>query len=246
MTCIERTPEEIRAILSQLVELQEVDREIVQIRHQMAAPPAKIKALDTRLAQEQQEIEKVGAGKTDTGNERRKLESQVREIEGEIVEHQKRAMQCKTNKELAAVNLEIETLRKKMDGIETRILEMIDQEEAHDRRVAQAHEKFERLRGEMQEERHRIEGQIRSKNEILGRLAAERQRRRKTVPEDVLALYDRLSERHPGDVVCQAVHSHCGGCHINLVNQKMLEIRQMKTFVRCEGCLRIFSGEAEA
>jgi len=46
-------------------------------------------------------------------------------------------------------------------------------------------------------------------------------------------------------VVCPAVRNHCGGCHMTLVNQIMVEIRQMKRFVRCEGCLRIFTGEAE-
>jgi len=223
-----------------------VDREIVQIRQQMATFPPKLRALDTRVAQEHQEVAKLDTTKTDTSKDRHRLEKDIQELEEHIAARRKRFPEIKTNKEMAAVNHEIESLRLKIDALETRILEMIEDEEAHDRRVAQAREKIERLHAETDIEKQRIQDQLRSKNEKLGRLAAERDRRRKSVPDDVLALYDRLSERHPGDVVCQALHNHCGGCHINLVSQKMVEIRQMKTFVRCEGCLRIFSGAAES
>ena len=245
MARVERSSEEIRAILNQLVELQEVDREMVQLRQHLATFPPKLRALDTRMAHEQQEVGKLDTTKTDTSKDRRRLEKDIQELEEHIAARRKRFPEIKTNKEMAAVNQEIEALRRRIDAFETRILEMIEEEEAHDRRVAQAREKLERLRVETDQEKQRIQEQLRAKNEKLGRLAAERERRRKAIPEDVLALYDRLSERHPGDVVCQALHNHCGGCHINLVSQKMVEIRQMKTFARCEGCLRIFSGEAE-
>jgi hypothetical protein len=246
MTHTERTPEEIRAILAQLTELQVIDREILQLRQQMALLPPKLRALDSRLAHEQQEVEKLGSGRTDSSHERRTMEKDVRELEEEIEKHRKRQMEVKTNKEYAAVSHEIEILKQKIDAIETRILESIEKEESHDRRVSQARQKLDRIRAESQHERQRIEEQIRTKNEKMARLNTERDRRREGIPADALAMYDRLSERHPGDVVCKAARSHCGGCHINLVSQKMLEIRQMKTFVRCEGCLRIFSGEEES
>jgi hypothetical protein len=241
----ERSPEEIRKILAQLTDLQEVDCEMIQVRHQSAILPPKLRALDARLAQEKQEIEKTSAGKTDSSVERRRMERDMREIEEEIEKHRKRLMECKTNKEYAAVNHEIDMLRQKIDRIETSILEGIEKEEAHEQRVNLARQKFERIRIESEQERQRIEEQIRTKNEKIARLTAERERRRQAIPADALALYDRLSERLPGEVVCRAVRNHCGGCHISLVSQKMVEIRQMKTFVRCEGCLRIFSGEAE-
>lgn len=242
----EKSPEEIRTILAQLVELQEIDRETIQARRQMAALSPKLRALDTRLAQEEQEVGKVGASTSDPSKERGRLEREVRDLESNVKEHNRRLMEVKTNKEYAAVNQEIETLRQKIDALETRILEMIEDEEAQEKRIEQAHERLERIRAESQEEKRRIEEQIRSKNEKLQRLAAELDRRRDNIPGDLLAIYDRLSQRHPGDVVVPAVRNHCGGCHLNLVSQKMVEIRQMKKFVRCEGCLRLFSGEAES
>jgi len=246
MTPTERSPDQIRAILAQLRELQEIDREILQVRQQMAGLAPKLRALDTRLAQEQQEVEKLSGGKTDSSSERRRLEKEVRELQEEMEKHRLRLMEVKTNKEYAAVNQEIDTLRRKVDGLETRILEILEADEMYDRQVKQAHARLERIRAESQEEKRRIEEQIRSKNEKIARLGGERERRRTTIPADALALYDRLSERLPGDVVCPAIRNHCGGCHMTLVNQKMVEIRQMKNFVRCEGCLRIFTGEAEA
>jgi len=242
----ERSPEEIRAILADLAEFQEIDRETIQVRRQLASLSPKLPALDARLAQKEQEIEKLATRKSDPGKERPRLEREVRELENSIEEHSKRLMEVKTNKEYAAVNQEIEILRQKIDALETRILEMIEDEDVHEKRVGQARQRLERVRAESQEEKRRIEERIRSKNETLSRLAGERERRRTAIPADVLAIYDRLSQRHPGDVVVPAVRNHCGGCHLSLVSQKMVEIRQMKQFVRCEGCLRLFSGEAES
>lgn len=241
----ERSPDEIREILAQLVELQEVDREIVQVRKQLASLPPKLRALDERLAEEERAVEKLSAGGTDTRSQRRKLEREIRDLEHEIKEHRKRQMEVKTNKELAAVMREIEALEQKVDQLETRVLEMIEQEEAHERSVAEARENLERLRSQAEQEKKRIHEQIRSKKEKIERLSAERNHRRSKLPPDVLSLYDRISERHPGDVVVPVVRNHCGGCHISLVSQKMVEIRQMKNFVRCEGCLRLFSGQIQ-
>jgi len=246
MVKTDRSPEEIRAILEQLVELQELDREIIQARKQAAALPQKIKALDARLAEEEKVFEELAAQTTDTSKRRRQLEREMRDLEEEVERHKKRLMEVKTNKEYAAVNQEIGLLREKIDAIETEILEMIEAEEAHEKRVAHERERLEQLRSQVEKERQRIRERIAEKKEKIKRLAAERERQRTKIPADVLALYDRLFERHPGDVVVPAVRNHCGGCHINLVSQKMLEIRQMKRIVQCEGCLRIFSGEAES
>ncbi|MCX8036794.1 MAG: hypothetical protein N3D11_07030 [Candidatus Sumerlaeia bacterium] len=245
MRPVERTPDEIRAIVQQLRDLQEVDREIRDLRKQLALLPSKHKALDVRLAQEHAEIERLKADKMDTSNERRKLEKEIRQLEAEIKDHEDKRMRCKTNPELRAVDLEIAAIRKKIDALETRVLEQIEEEEAHDRKVAEALAKLEQLEREHIEERRRIEEQIRSKSEKLARREQTYKDMRAQIPPDALALYDRLSERLPGSVVCPAVRNHCGGCHLTLVNQKLLEIRQMKTFVRCEGCLRIFCGEEE-
>jgi predicted nucleic acid-binding Zn-ribbon protein len=245
MTTPERTPEEIRKILANLVDLQEIDREIIQTKQQMKVLPPKLRALDTRLSQEQKEADRFRESGSDRKEDRRRLEQEVKILEEDIEKHRARLMDVKTNKEYAAVNHEIDSIRRKIDGLETRILEMIEDEEDHQQQVAQAHERLDRIRAEVEEERQRIEEQVRSKKEKLERLAADRERHRTKIPPDVLAMYERLSERLPGSVVVPAIRNHCGGCHLSLVSQKMVEIRQMNDFVRCEGCLRLFTGEAE-
>lgn len=245
MRTTERSPEEIRAILDQLVDLQEIDREIIQLRRQMATLPPRLRALDDRLREEEKAVEELGAGTTDTRKERRGLEQEVQDLEARMETEKVRAMSVKTNEELAAVNKEIEVIEKKIDARETRILEMIEAEEDHERKVAEARSRLEQIRAGVDQEKKRIEEQIRSKKEKIGRRNAAREQQQAKVPPDVLALYDRLAQRLGGNVVVEADGNHCGGCHINLVTQKILEIRQMKKIIQCEGCLRIFSGVAE-
>jgi len=243
MNRVERTPEEIREALQQMKELQVLDLEILQLRQQLGVLLPKMPALEARLAQERQAVEQTDVS-VDHTRERHTLEKEIHELETEIERHRKRQMDVKTNKEYAAVGHEMDALRKKIDGLETRVLELIDDEESHERRRQETRRRFEQLAVEAAEERRRIEEQIRTKKTKLEARAAEHERMRRKIPADVLRLYDRLSERHPGTVVVEAVRAHCGGCHMVLVSQKMVQIRQMSHFVRCEGCLRLFRGEA--
>jgi predicted nucleic acid-binding Zn-ribbon protein len=219
---------------------------MLQIRKQLKLFPPKLEALDRRIAQEKEELERHRRARTDHGAERRKLEGDVQELEAKIERERARLMEVKTNKEYAAVNHEIDILREKIDNRETRILELIEDEESHSQDIDESEKRFDAFLAEIEEERQRIDEQVRTKKEKLVRLGSARERQREKIPQDVLAKYDRLSERHPGDVVVPAVRNHCGGCHLNLVSQRMVEIRQMKSFIQCEGCLRIFNGEEEA
>ena len=244
MTQIERSPEEIRAILADLGDLQEIDREIVQLRRQLAVLPPKRKALDERIREEEKAVEQLGAGPADTRRERRALEQQIQDLESHMEKEKVRSMSIRTNEEMAAVNREIAVIEGKIDARETRILEMIEEEESHERKVAEARERLAHLRADVNQEKERIGDQIRSKKDKIDARAALRKQQQRKIPDDVLALYERLSQRLAGSVVVEADRNHCGGCHISLVTQRVLEIRQMKNIIQCEGCLRIFSGVA--
>lgn len=242
MTQDERTPEELREILQRLKDVQEVDIEILQVKDQMKVYPGKLKQLDTRLAEEQAEHEKVMNAPGDHELERRKLELEIKEIDNKIEEERKRQHGKLSNEAHQAISREIDFLEKKKDKAETRILETLEEEESYRERLSEVEERFSRFKTQNDEERARIQEQVKTKKGKIERLLADRERLREKVPQDVLRLYDRLSPRTP-DVVVPAVNSHCGGCHILLVSQKMVEIRQMKKFIQCEGCLRVFSGE---
>jgi hypothetical protein len=241
----ERSPEEIQAVLKELLELQVLDAEIIQLGQQLGVLAPKLAALEEKLARERKAFEAAEGPVFDGHVERQRIEKEIHGIEQSIEEHRKRQIGLKTNKEYAAVEHEIAAMRRRIDQLETRILQIIEQEEGTSRAQSEAHKRFDRFRAEAEEEKQRIGQQIRTKKERLEKRTAERDAWRRRIPPDVLRLYDRLSERHPGTVVVMAVQNSCGGCHMNLVHQKMLEIRQMQRFVRCDGCLRLFAGEAK-
>lgn len=66
------------------------------------------------------------------------------------------------------------------------------------------------------------------------------------VEERTLALYERISERHPCDAVVAVKNHACTGCFIQVAPQLLVQIAQGNAVVKCRGCGRILYLEEDA
>lgn len=82
----------------------------------------------------------------------------------------------------------------------------------------------------------------------LKKLGAERAEVAKTLPADVLTIYDRLRTRYykNGDVIAQAKDGLCQMCMMALRPQFYQEVKLSTTINFCENCRRILYYEAPA
>ena len=77
---------------------------------------------------------------------------------------------------------------------------------------------------------------------------AEREAMAPGLPSDLLALYERLRESNGGVGAALLRHRRCEGCHLELNNVEINQIRVMPSaeVVRCEECGRILVRTAES
>jgi hypothetical protein len=70
-------------------------------------------------------------------------------------------------------------------------------------------------------------------------LSREREEAVKSLPREVLALYDRVGKARHGVAAAVVKNGVCGGCYGNLPTQLLNRIRGMDQIITCENCGRI-------
>ena len=130
-------------------------------------------------------------------------------------------------------------MKAKIDAAEEEGLGALEEQERFEKRVKESGDDLDRLREELKTERARIAGQVGDKEAQLEKNEAEHRRRVEDLPEDHQEIYDLLNERYPGTAVVPVKEGGCGGCSMNLVTQRVLDVRRGEISVRCDHCARI-------
>jgi hypothetical protein len=147
-------------------------------------------------------------------------------------------MDVKTNKEYTAMLHEIEGVEREIRAREDQVLAEMERAENLGTGVKSEEEAFKSA-----EERHRTESRVldergRTLQEQVGRLSQERDAIAATVPEELLALFQRVA-RLRGAAVAEARDGMCQACHLKLRLQMYAELKRNEAIVQCPGCNRI-------
>ena len=221
-----------------LIELQRVDQTISELTSKIEAFPYQIKTLQDQLKEFLAHLDERKARQSLNQKERRELDAEVQSIKIKIDKHREQLYQVKTNEQYRAMVKEIEgeeqNIRKKEDAI----LEKMVEAEQIDKTI---HDAVARLEGEKQ----RIESEIlelesarKGDEEEKARLLARRQALAASVPENLLAHYERLRKARHGVAMAEVRDGLCTGCHVLLRPQAYYDIRARDILLTCENCSR--------
>ena len=200
-------------------------RELEQVNAQMAAQEARLKAAEERLrtlqlSQKEKEIEL------------QTREANVKKLQGQL-------FQVKTNKEYAAIQREIDSLKADNSLLEETVLKSFDAiDEAVNAREREQHQlaqEQERLRAE----RQRIERELAEIGERIAELDRSREGLLPDVPPQTLSTYERVLDIREGLALVPLVSDSCGGCHRRLPPQVINEVLLKAKLITCESCNRI-------
>jgi predicted nucleic acid-binding Zn-ribbon protein len=228
-----------------LVSLQSVEMEILQVDRQIISLNGEADALDRAAADREAAF---GAEKEALGDLKkayRELESESKINAESIVKSNEKLRAVKTNKEYQSILKEIEELRKRNSGVEDRMIELLEEIEAQE---ASAREKEDQLAdfvqtcrerkkvlaGNVNRERHTVDGLNEKKAQIRG----------KADPETI-AIFDAVRKKVRGIAVAPAQQAICMGCHMNIPPQLFNELLRFDEFRFCPHCNRILYWKEE-
>ena len=226
------------AVTRQLYELQEIDNDIEHTRqtldfktHQLGNRET-VDKTGTLLAAEQKNLEEIKY-------QRRDAETEVTDINNKINETNKQLYSGRTSnsKELSNLQQEVKALTSQKDQMETKTLEIIDNLEAAEKRVADLTAEYQKLDADWNKEQEQLAEDIDLLKKTLISLEESRKEEAAKIEPQCLSLYERIRKMKKQGVA-KVERGICQSCRLSLSASALQRARAGQP-VPCGTCGRI-------
>jgi len=183
-------------------------------------------------------------------NEIRALQNQkqedLKEIQEQHLKRKKRLAGVSSTKEYAAVEKEIEVLKKSVEQTEEELLHLAEVIENTQLNIDEKEEKVSQLKESMSQDESEATKLLKDVEKRLTELKAGEAAAREAVAKRVLYKYDFIRSRRPGLAIVAASDAHCEGCFMALPAQLYIEVQRGETLITCPSCQRILYFQEES
>jgi len=222
-----------------LVTLQELEVAIKRFEEAIEAKPRELDPLTRALDEAQATVTKHRKELEDIDKQRRQLEAEITQEQYNLQKAQRKLLEVKTNKEYAAMLVEIDTLKQKISAREDKVLQLMEVAELRKQQVQDLDQRVKEEEQRLTEGRRKNEAEL----AVLQRLVAERRQNREAALQQldrpVVELYIRLLNSRKGLAVVGIKNGACGGCSLTLPPQLIQEVRRGDRLITCSHCQRI-------
>ena len=228
-----------------LLVVQEHDTTLDQLRHRRANLPerAELKDVEAKRAALAAERAEVAAARDDVAARQANYEKDIAASEQRIAEIDKRMYsgEVSASRDLQAMAHEIESIKARVSTLEDHALEAMDEREPLDAAVTELDERdagFVALGVQLAEAI--VEAEVEIDAEVAREVEA-RSSAASSVPDDLLADYERLRKRLGGIGAARLEHGTCMGCRMKLPATEIDRIKHQAAdeLVHCDQCGRI-------
>lgn len=241
---LRRVPSDVdQAALLRLLDLQAEDTAIARLQERRASLPeaARLKEFEDLLAELEADLEIANKQHAELVREQSRLEGEIEMIGQKIAREEQRMFSgaVANPKELSSLQAEVESLKRRRSGIEDQLLEVMEQREVSQATV----DKLEAERDAASKEREELAAAVtRISGDIDAELAEHASAREQIppgIPDDLVALYEKMRASKGGVGAAALSAGTCQGCHTKLPAVEAERIRKEKGLQRCDNCRRI-------
>ena len=153
-----------------------------------------------------------------------------------------------TPKEITGLQHELESLKRRQSDLEDQVLELMERREAADATLETAQTGLAAAQADQDRAEEQRDAALAAIAEAVATHQATRDEIAGTVPEPLLALYDRIAKQ-TGSTGAAHLHARrCEGCRIELYGSELAGFRNADphTVLRCENCGRILVRTADS
>jgi predicted nucleic acid-binding Zn-ribbon protein len=222
-----------------LVELQKIDGEIHQLKKELVLHPSIQKQIELEFDKKKSKLKAAEDELKSSQLKQKEKEGELQSKEEKIKKLQAQLYQLKSNKEYAAMELEIKGLKADNSLLEEDILRLLDLVEEAKKRCSK---EKELLTLEEKKSKEEIDVLKKKSAEITASVAALEEKRKAYTPNvepRIFSQYERILKGKDGLAVVPVENNSCGGCHLELPPQMVHEVRLQEKLIVCESCARI-------
>jgi predicted nucleic acid-binding Zn-ribbon protein len=227
-----------------LLNIQERDQRLQDIRAQLERIPQDKEMAATRLANNIKAVEEAKSIAQHNEVAIKSVELDTNTRRETINRLKTQQFETRKNEEFNALKYEIERYGKDVDQLETKELELMEKADGLKSILKNSQEALARIQSGVDAEVKTLdERSTKFKAEVI-QLEAERTAKAEKVDEDTFSLYSRLLKTRGAPVLVALSDSgQCRGCHVKAISSIQAKVRGEKELVQCENCGRILFPE---
>ena len=235
-----------------LLELADLDTELGRLAYRRRTLPeiAELDQLAVRGAQVRDDTTRADTELSDLDREQARSERDVEQVRVRIDKDQQRldAGKVSNARELESLQSEIASLRRRQGDLEEIVLDLMERREAAQSRRDEAAAAAETVAAEEGEVTARRDAALADIAEHESKAGDARTSIASGVPDELLALYDRVRGQVGGRAAAMLRRGKCEGCNVSLSTVELNEIRAAAPdeVMRHEECRRILIRTAES
>jgi predicted nucleic acid-binding Zn-ribbon protein len=229
----------LKDLIASLRALQEVDRQRIEAEKERRAITERVEQLSMMLSELERDL-------ADKREKLKEAERWYKEREKELKEDNEKIRRAQTRlnglskpKEFAAVQREIESLRRGNAQKEEEIQKLRAVMEEFQGAVQEEDGKLETMRAELAQEQASTGARVRELDERLAALSADHQGYERDIPPETLRRYRRIQKSWQGMAVVEVnAKGSCGGCHRQIPPQLYNILLRNNSLESCPFCNR--------
>jgi len=224
--------------LTQLLELQRVDDELVALQTDYDGLPGHRDRIEAERAACDEQLETAKQALQDAEAAMRHAEGALQDQEALLHKLESQQFQVKSNDAYTALLREMDQAREAISEHETKILEHMDASEQARGQLAEVEKNIAETHSRLEAERRAIDARDEECTREIARLQALRAEVSPGVERELLAHYERVAKRRRPSVILVR-EERCGGCRVGIPPQSFIEILRAEAIVTCGNCSRI-------
>ncbi|MDD5085957.1 MAG: C4-type zinc ribbon domain-containing protein [Candidatus Omnitrophica bacterium] len=222
-----------------LKKAQVLDKEIYGERAILESIPENRHALDSVFEEEKENLKKLEAALTAARMKQKERENDLQEKETNIRKLDGQLSLVKTNKEYAAIQQQVASLKADNSLLEEEIIKLMDEVERAEKETNAEKNRLQTLHAKCEEEKLVLGRKEEEAKKRIAELKAERENVVKDISPETRQLYERIISAKRGIALSPVKNEGCGICHMQLRAQVLNEVMSKDKLVLCENCSRI-------
>jgi len=219
--------------------LQQLDTELRTLNEKLSQIPSRLSDLKKTAAAMKADLDQAKTDIIEHKKQYKLCELELKGTEEKVAGYSVQLYSAKTNEQYKAFLKEIEAQKKQKNSIEDRMIVLMEETEALDRKVREN----EKESAELDSETIRKVEMLENEKKELGAAIATRQQQRETtaaaIPAELLKRYERVRASKGGIAVATVRKERCSGCLSPIPAQRILEVDRQDHLYLCEACGRI-------
>ena len=223
--------------LQQLVLIQKLDDEIVEHRKQLADIPVQI---DSELEEltDKKKILSIAKEEIDALQKNRKaIESEVQGENDHMAKAKTKLPAVKTNKEYTAILSEVDAIKKKVEGLEDKELEIMEVLEEKQKGLPAIEKKCKEEDAHFQEYKTKKADELDRVTKEMNPLLAKRKTVKSQIDKVIFQRYEKVAKSRGGTAVVSLQENICQGCFQQILPQMVINVKVGESIHQCSSCL---------